>query len=58
MPVEEAATIILDAASRQESTVVFPEQSRRWAKLVQADPEFREKTPGKKWRIREITSVA
>jgi NAD(P)-dependent dehydrogenase (short-subunit alcohol dehydrogenase family) len=44
VPVEEAVAIILDAVSRQESAVVFPEQSRLWAKLVQIDPEFREKT--------------
>ena len=44
IPVEEAVTIILEAVSRQESAVVLPEQSRLWAKLVQIDPAFREKT--------------
>ena len=44
VPVEEAAKIILEAVSRQESSVVFPEGSRLWAKAVQAVPEFREKT--------------
>ena len=44
VPVEEAVKIILDAVSRKESMVVFPEQSRLWAKLIHYDPEFREKT--------------
>lgn len=44
VPVEEAAHIILDAVSLKKSEVVFPEQSRLWAKLVQIDPEFREKS--------------
>ena len=44
VPVEEAVKIILDAVSRQETMVVFPEQSRLWAKLIHYDPEFREKT--------------
>ncbi|MEG6504060.1 SDR family NAD(P)-dependent oxidoreductase [Nitratidesulfovibrio sp. 1201_IL3209] len=43
IPVEEAVNIILDAVSRQESAVIFPEGSRLWAKSVQAVPEFREK---------------
>lgn len=44
IPVEEAAKTILDTVSRRKSAVVFPEQSRLWAKLVQCDLEFREKT--------------
>ena len=44
VPVEEAARIILDAVSRRESAVVFPEGTRLWAKLVHTDPEFREKS--------------
>jgi len=44
VPVQEAVKIILDAVSRKESMVVFPEQSRLWAKLVHYDHEFREKT--------------
>lgn len=44
VPVEEAVKIILDAVSRQESEVVFPESTRLWAKSVQAVPELREKT--------------
>jgi NAD(P)-dependent dehydrogenase (short-subunit alcohol dehydrogenase family) len=44
VPVQEAVKIILDAVSRQESMVVFPEGSRLWAKAVQRVPEFREKT--------------
>jgi short-subunit dehydrogenase len=43
VPVREAAAIILDAVSRKESMVVFPEQTRLWAKLIHHDPEFREK---------------
>ena len=43
IPVQEAVKIILDAVSRQESMVVFPESSRLWAKLIHFDPEFREK---------------
>ena len=42
VPVQEAVQIILDAVSRRESMVVFPEQSRLWAKLIHYDPEFRE----------------
>ncbi len=41
--VEEAAKTILEAVSRRESAVVFPELSRLWAQRVQSDPEFREK---------------
>ena len=44
VPVEEGVKIILDAVSRKESAVIFPEQARHWAKEVQAVPEFREKT--------------
>ena len=44
VPVREAVKIILDAVSRRESTVVFPEQSRLWAKLIHHVPEFREAT--------------
>lgn len=44
VPVQEAVKIILDAVSRKESMVVFPEQTRLWAKLVHYDSEFREKT--------------
>ena len=44
VPVEEASRIILDAVSRKQSEVIFPEQSRLWAKAVQAVPELREKT--------------
>jgi len=44
VPVQEAVKIILDAVSRRESTVVFPEQSRLWAKLIHHVPEFREAT--------------
>lgn len=43
VPVEEAVKIILEAVSRKESMVVLPEQSRLWAKLVQSDPEIRDK---------------
>ena len=43
LPVQEAVKILLDAVSRQESMVVFPEQSRLWAKLIHYDSEFREK---------------
>ena len=41
--VDEAVKTILAAVSRRESMVVLPEQTRLWAKLVQIDPEFREK---------------
>jgi len=44
VPVQEAVKIILDAVSRRESMVVFPEQSRLWAKLIHHVPEFREKS--------------
>ena len=44
VPVEEAVGIILDAVSRRESAVVFPEGTRLWAKMVQVDQAFREKT--------------
>ena len=44
LPVQEAAKIILDAVSRKESMIVFPEQSRIWAKLIHHVPEFREKS--------------
>ena len=44
VPVQEAARIILEAVSRQESMVVFPEEVRVWAKGMQYVPEFREKT--------------
>ena len=44
VPVEEASRIILEAVSRKESEVIFPEGSRLWAKAVRAVPEFREKT--------------
>ncbi len=44
LPVEEAVSIILEAVSRRESMVIFPEGARLWAKSVQAVPEFREKT--------------
>ena len=44
VPVEEASKIILNGVSRKESEVVFPESARSWAKQVQCDVEFREKT--------------
>jgi NAD(P)-dependent dehydrogenase (short-subunit alcohol dehydrogenase family) len=44
IPVREAVSIILDAVSRRESKVVFPEQSRIWAKMIHHVPEFREKS--------------
>ena len=43
IPVEEAVKIILEAVSREESMVVFPEQARLWAKMVQSDPEIENK---------------
>lgn len=44
IPVQEAVKIILDAVSRQEDMVVFPEQPRLWAEKIRSDPEFRKKT--------------
>lgn len=44
VPVQEAVRIILDAVSRLESMVVFPEGSRLWAEAIHQHPEFREKT--------------
>lgn len=42
VPVEEAARIILDAVSRKESMVVFPEGALVWAKTIHYVPEYRE----------------
>ena len=44
VPVEEAVKIILEGVSRRESMVVFPQQSRFFARMVRYDQEFREKT--------------
>jgi len=43
VPVQEAVKIILEAVARKENMVVFPEQTRLWAKLIHHDSEFREK---------------
>lgn len=44
IPVQEAVRTILDAAGRGESTVIFPEHIRLWNRLLQCDPEYREKS--------------
>lgn len=43
IPVQDAVKTILEAVSRQASMVVLPETTRLWAKLIQCDPEFKEK---------------
>lgn len=43
IPVQEAVRTILGAVGRGESAVVFPEHVRLWSRLLQCDPEYREK---------------
>ena len=43
VPVEAAVKTILEAVSQKQSMVVFPEQTRLWAKMVQSDPEIQDK---------------
>lgn len=42
VPVEEAVKIILEAVSRRERSVVFPERTRLWAERLLREPEYME----------------